>query len=83
MPKVLTGWTCVCVAAWLILGGIWEIQEADCRADDGWFCFAPGAALLVVGVVGALVCIVGLCLIAIAWMLVEVGRHRRSQRRSS
>jgi len=71
--RFVLSWTGFCAAGWLIVGGLAEANEADCRAADGYLCLSAGAALVIagVGVVGIWV-VGGL----IAWAVSTVRRSR-------
>jgi hypothetical protein len=79
LGRVLWGWASLCAVSWLFLGVLAEAEEAECRAESGWFCFEPGVALALLAVLALIAWAIGSAAIAIAWKLIEVGlnAHRR------
>jgi len=54
MKEVQWIWAGLCLTGIVILGLLWESEEAECRARDGLFCFDPGFAFGVTAFLGVL-----------------------------
>ena len=78
MRRTLVGWAFVCIVAWLVLGGMAEAEEAECRANGGFLCFESGVSMIVVGILAILLWLSVAALITVAWKLT---RRRRRQSR--
>ena len=53
MKRFQLAWLALCLTGIFLVGLALEGNEAQCRAQDGYLCFAGGVAFLVVAVVGA------------------------------
>jgi len=76
LRRVLVTWTILSVAGWLVLGGIAERQEAECRASHGFLCFEPGFAFIFVAILVGGAWLVGALVITHAWRLGESVKSR-------
>jgi len=69
LRRVLVTWTILAVVTGLVLGVLAEDAEAECRASNGWFCFDPGVAFIVVAVGVAVAWLVGAGVFGVVWKL--------------
>lgn len=76
LRRALTVWAFLCVLGWLVLGGMAESAEAECRASNGFLCFDPGAALVLVAIAAAGAWLLGAVVIAIVWKIRRLARSR-------
>jgi hypothetical protein len=80
LRRLLSVWAVLGVGVWLVLGALWEQGEAECRADDGWFCLGPGVAFAAAGIIVAVACFLSGLVIAIVWTVVEAWFETRRER---
>lgn len=59
LRRLLVVWGALCGIGWLVLGGLVETEEAQCRADHGLLCSPSGLSLLIVAVAAVVVWVIG------------------------